>query len=59
MFANMYASAMAWLRPAGGAWASRGWLADVHMDTGVLMRPWLSSLAAFWPGLQALAGASH
>ena len=32
------------------------WLVDVHMDTGKLSQPWVSSLSAFWPGLQALAG---
>lgn len=32
------------------------WIADVHMTTGNVIHPWISSLSAFWPGLQALAG---
>jgi hypothetical protein len=39
-----------------GAWAQAGWLADVSMDNGHLARPWVSSLGAFWPGMQVLAG---
>ncbi len=31
-------------------------LADVHMDSGRMSRPFVSSLGAFWPGMQALAG---
>jgi hypothetical protein len=34
----------------------QGWLGEVHLHSGVVMRPWVSSLAAFWPGLQALIG---
>ncbi|KAK9830164.1 hypothetical protein WJX72_010087 [[Myrmecia] bisecta] len=55
MFTDVYTSAMAFMR-LPGAWAAHGWLADVHMDTGRLARPWMSSLSAFWPGMQALAG---
>ena len=29
---------------------------DVHMDSGRLTKPFVSSLGAFWPGMQALAG---
>jgi hypothetical protein len=29
---------------------------DVRMDDGRLAKPWVSSLGAFWPGLQALVG---
>jgi len=32
------------------------WLADVHSDEGFVVGPWLSSLSAFWPGMQVLAG---
>lgn len=32
------------------------WLTDAHMETGKLIQPWISSLSAFWPGLQALSG---
>lgn len=34
------------------------WLTNAHMDTGKLTQPWISSLSAFWPGLQALSGKS-
>jgi len=32
------------------------WLVDVHMETGALSKVFISSLAAFWPGMQALIG---
>lgn len=32
-------------------------LVDVHMDSGRLIRPWVSSLGAFWPGMQVRGGA--
>lgn len=32
------------------------WLVDVHMDTGQLLHPYVWALAAFWPGMAALAG---
>ncbi len=56
MFAEMYAAAMRHLRPGDPGWAARGWLAEVDMHTGAVTRPWISSLSAFWPGLQALIG---
>ena len=31
-------------------------LLDVHMDSGRLLKPWVSSLGAFWPAMQVLAG---
>lgn len=31
-------------------------LMDVHMDSGRLLKPWVSSLGAFWPAMQVLAG---
>ena len=59
MFAQLYCAAMRHLRPANSpGWpAERGWLGEVHMHSGAVTRPWISSLAAFWPGLQALIGA--
>eukprot|EP00873_Tetraselmis_striata_P000992 jgi/Tetstr1/421256/TSEL_012260.t1 len=54
MFAELYTAAMVHLRPAGID--AKGWLLDVHMDTGKLTRPWVSSLGAFWPGMQAMIG---
>lgn len=57
MFAEMYTAAMRHLRPNDPGWAARGWLAEVEMHTGAVTRPWISSLSAFWPGLQALIGA--
>ena len=56
MFVDVYAAAMQRLQLAG-RWASTGWLADMHIGTGQLLHPWISSLSAFWPGLQVLAGA--
>jgi hypothetical protein len=61
MFAQLYGAAMRHLRPTGSpGWpAGHGWLGEVHMHSGAVMRPWISSLSAFWPGLQALVGAHH
>ena len=62
MFSKLYASAMhgLTLRLVPGAPADSPlpppWLADADMQTGKLAQPWISSLSAFWPGLQALAG---
>lgn len=62
MFAKLYTSAMYGLRLVldSGAPADSPtpppWLADADMQTGVLTLSWISSLSAFWPGLQALAG---
>ena len=55
MFVEVYAAAMQRLQLAG-RWSSTGWLADMHIGTGQLLHPWISSLSAFWPGLQVLAG---
>lgn len=55
MYAEAHAAANATMRLVGEL-GRRGWLVDVHMATGQLSRVWVSSLAAFWPGLQALAG---
>jgi hypothetical protein len=40
---------------ASGQFGS-AFLLDVHMDSGRLLKPWVSSLGAFWPAMQALAG---
>lgn len=55
MFTELYVAAMRHMR-LPGAWAEAGWLADVSMDNARLARPWVSSLGAFWPGMQVLAG---
>ena len=39
-----------------GTFKGYSWMVDVHMDNGRLSRPFVSSLGAFWPGMQALAG---
>ena len=64
MFAKLYTSAMHGLTlrlaadaPAGTA-TPPPWLAHADMQTGKLAHPWISSLSAFWPALQALAGQS-
>jgi hypothetical protein len=57
MFIDLYMSVMKYLQvhdvvgPAGASF-----LVDVHMDNGRLVRPWVSSLGAFWPAMQVLAG---
>lgn len=56
MFAEAYASAMHRMRLAGD-FARFGWLVDVQVDTGAVSRVFISSLSAFWPGMQALVGA--
>lgn len=64
MFAKLYTSAMHGLTLRLGAGAPGGaatpppWLAHADMQTGKLAHPWISSLSAFWPALQALAGSS-
>lgn len=55
MFADAYGAAqanMALSPVVSGA----NWLVDVHMTTGRVLHPFISSLAAFWPGLQVLIG---
>lgn len=56
MFTEAYAAAMHRMRLAGD-FARFGWLVDVHVDTGAVSRVFISSLSAFWPGMQALVGA--
>ena len=58
MFAGLYVAAMRYLRPKEPGWAAKGWLGEVHLHSGAVMRPWISSLSAFWPGLQATIGRS-
>ena len=58
MFAGLYVAAMRHLRPKEPGWAAKGWLGEVHLHSGAVMRPWISSLSAFWPGLQATIGGS-
>ena len=55
MFSEAYASAQANLALSGPINGVE-WLATSHMSTGRIMNNMVSSLAAFWPGLQALAG---
>lgn len=64
MFTTLYTSAMHGLRlklvptaPPDSP-SPPPWLADADMDTGQLAHPWISSLSAFWPALQVLAGQS-
>jgi hypothetical protein len=56
MFAEAYASAMGTMQLIG-EYSALGWLVDVHAGSGRISRVWISSLAAFWPGMQALIGA--
>ncbi len=56
MFSSLYVAAMRHLRPSEPGWAAKGWLGEVHLHNGIVTRPWISSLSAFWPGLQATIG---
>ena len=48
MFVRAYRGAMQGLRAPGSSW-----LGEADMDIGEpVLRPWVSSLSAFWPGLQ-------
>mmetsp|Transcript_9708 Transcript_9708/g.35555 ORF Transcript_9708/g.35555 Transcript_9708/m.35555 type:complete len:967 (-) Transcript_9708:92-2992(-) len=53
MFAELYASVMGHMTPEGG----RGFIVDVNMDSGKPVRGFVSSLSAFWPGMQVLVSA--
>ncbi|KAK3239251.1 hypothetical protein CYMTET_50808, partial [Cymbomonas tetramitiformis] len=55
MFNNTYSAAMTHLRGRTRK-QHKAWLVDVHMETGTLARPWVSSLQSFWPGMQSLVG---
>jgi len=56
MFVRKYVAAMRFMSMAG---THRGlaWLLDVEMRSGRALKAWISSLSAFWPGLQAMSGA--
>ena len=51
MFAVLYASVSRHMSMPGSAF-----LVEVHMDSGRLVAPYVASLGAFWPGMQALIG---
>lgn len=55
MFVDLYSSNRAYsaLSEAVGGMM---WPVDVHMTSGQVMSPFISSLAAFWPGMQVMAG---
>ncbi|KXZ51047.1 hypothetical protein GPECTOR_14g34 [Gonium pectorale] len=55
MFAELYTSTMRWMQ-VPGTLKGYSFIVDVDMATGRLSRPFVSSLGAFWPGMQALAG---
>ncbi|KAL4439416.1 hypothetical protein ABPG77_008745 [Micractinium sp. CCAP 211/92] len=55
MFKEVYAAAMTSLQ-LDPNWNGNIWLVDVDMQTGSVLHPYVWSLGAFWPGLQALAG---
>lgn len=55
MFYTSYSAVMHRMRLAG-TFAKMGWLVDVHIHSGTLSKVFVSSLSAFWPGMQALAG---
>ncbi|MEW5301076.1 MAG: hypothetical protein WDW36_003957 [Sanguina aurantia] len=55
MFASLYTSTMQYLKMPG-TYRGYSFLVDVSMDTGRITKPYVSSLSAFWPGMQALIG---
>ncbi|GAX82662.1 hypothetical protein CEUSTIGMA_g10088.t1 [Chlamydomonas eustigma] len=55
MFLEVYTSTMQYLQLPINV-RSYSFLVDVNMDSGRLSHPFVSSLGAFWPGMQALAG---
>ncbi|KAL6755710.1 glycoside hydrolase [Haematococcus lacustris] len=54
-FTDLYTSTMRH-QQVPGTLQGFSFLADVHMDSGRLAKPYVSSLGAFWPGMQALIG---
>lgn len=58
MFADAYAAAVGTMQLVG-EYSQLRWLVDVHAGSGRISRVWISSLAAFWPGMQALIGVPH
>lgn len=55
MFTEVYSSAMYHMLMPGTVNGYQ-WIFDADIDFGHLARPWISSLSAFWPGMQALMG---
>ncbi|KAF5837668.1 glycoside hydrolase [Dunaliella salina] len=55
MFTELYGSVMQQLQPPSYLPGS-AFLVSAHMDSGRLSRTFVSSLAAFWPAMQALVG---
>jgi hypothetical protein len=45
-----------WLQTAPEHPGGNAFMGDVHMDSGRISKAWVSSLAAFVPGMQALVG---
>lgn len=58
MFVTLYTSAMAHMRLPGvvGGPRKASFLVDINMHNGRMAKVWVSSLGAFWPAMQALAG---
>ena len=55
MFLDIYSSSMFHMQLPTSVRAL-SFLADVNIDSGRVTNPWLSSLGAFWPGMQSLIG---
>ncbi|KAH6582112.1 hypothetical protein BASA60_002126 [Batrachochytrium salamandrivorans] len=51
MFDKAYAAVMKWVKHEHGFYYR-----NINMDNGNIVAPWVDSLAAFFPGLQVLAG---
>jgi len=58
MFVTLYTSAMAHMRLPGlvGGPRQASFLVDINMHSGRMAKVWVSSLGAFWPAMQVLAG---
>lgn len=52
LFSKAYAAAQAQM-PLSKSINGVSFPVDVHMTSGRVLQPYMSSLAAFWPGLQA------
>eukprot|EP00892_Ulva_mutabilis_P012498 jgi/Ulvmu1/9620/UM054_0050.1 len=55
MFAAQYARVQRYMA-VPGAWRGTSWVLDVTMNRLDAIKPWVASLSAFWPGLQASVG---
>lgn len=51
MFAEQYARVQRYMA-VPGSWRGSAWVLDVTMGRLEAIKPWVSSLSAFWPGLQ-------